>query len=550
MIPSNSPNVIVESQDLSAAFVDERVELIEKLLSIGTALSGSQDLGELLDLILTKSREITCSDAGSVYLLDKTGPTPKLIFKVAQNDSLPDIPFREFAIEITPESLAGYVALTQRSLNLPDAYNLVPSLPYKLDQHFDRDFAYRTRSILVLPMQDAQGEIIGVLQLINRKVRPGVRITPVNALEMTLPYTEWEERIVRSLASQAAISIERNLLQNNIEHLFESFVKASVEVIEARDPTTRGHSERVAELTVRLGEEVSLIEIGPLRRFSFNNRQIQEIRYAALLHDFGKIGVPEAILNKRKKLYPGQLEVIKARFGLVQRTLEMECAQKKFQHLSTHPHWLERHGETGAPCPHCQTLGQLDEDLKGAIAQLKRYYTLIEQIDEPEALEHKVFNNFFEEAFQELSALADYTYRDIDGQLQPLLTAAEIEQLMLPRGNLTAAERLAIEAHVSHSYEFLKRIPWTKDLENIPAIAYGHHEKLDGTGYPRGLKGNEIPVQTQMMTVADIYDALTAADRPYKRPLPIDIVLKILREEAQQGKLNPDLVDLFEQRRV
>jgi HD-GYP domain-containing protein (c-di-GMP phosphodiesterase class II) len=550
MIPSNSPNVIVESQDLSAAFVDERVELIEKLLSIGTALSGSQDLGELLDLILTKSREITCSDAGSVYLLDKTGSTPKLIFKVAQNDSLPEICFQEFAIDITQESLAGYVALTQRSLNLPDAYNLLPGLPYKLDQHFDRNFTYRTRSILVLPMQDARGEIIGVLQLINRKVRSGIKITPSNALEMTLPYTEWEERIVRSLASQAAISIERNLLQNNIEHLFESFVKASVEVIEARDPTTRGHSERVAELTVRLGEEVNLVEIGSLRRLYFNDRQIQEIRYAALLHDFGKIGVPEAILNKRKKLYPGQLETIKARFGLVQRTLEMECAQKKFQHLSMHPYWSERHGATEEPCSYCQHLSEFDAELKEAIAKLKQYYALIEQINEPEALEHKVFENFFEEAFQELNALSEYTYRDLDGELKPLLTTTEIEQLMLPRGNLTATERRAIEAHVSHSYEFLKRIPWTKDLENIPAIAYGHHEKLDGTGYPRGLKGDEIPIQTQMMTVADIYDALTAADRPYKRPLPTDVVLNILREEAEQGKLNRDLVDLFEQRRV
>ncbi|MDY6781413.1 MAG: HD domain-containing phosphohydrolase [Cyanobacteriota bacterium] len=551
MIPSNSPNVIVESKDLSAAFVDERVELIEKLLSIGTALSGSQDLGELLDLILSKSREITCSDAGSVYLLDKTQKTPKLIFKVAQNDSLPEIgSFQEFAIDLTQESLAGYVALTQRSLNLPDAYNLLSGLPYKLDQHFDRNFAYRTRSILVLPMQDARGEIIGVLQLINRKVRPGIKITPANALEMTLPYTEWEERIVRSLASQAAISIERNLLQDSIEHLFESFVKASVEVIEARDPTTRGHSERVAELTVRLGEEMNLADIGPLRRFYFNDRQIQEIRYAALLHDFGKIGVPEAILNKRKKLYPGQLEVIKARFALVQRTLEMECAQKKFQHLSTHPRWSEHQGSAEDTCDCCQNLSKLDEELQEAIAKLQKYCTLIEQVNEPEALEHKVFENFFEEAFQELSALAEYTYRDIDGELKPLLTATEIEQLMLPRGNLTPTERLAIEAHVSHSYEFLKRIPWTKDLENIPSIAYGHHEKLDGTGYPRGLKGSEIPIQTQMMTVADIYDALTAADRPYKRPLPTDVVLNILREEAEQGKINRDLVDLFEQRRV
>ncbi len=529
----------------------ERVALIEKLLAIGNALSSTQDLSTLLDLILAKSREITWSDAGSVFLIDRKESPARLIFKIAQNDSLPQASFREFALPINPKSLAGYVALTGRSLNIPDAQSLLPDLPYQLDRTFDRDFHYRTRSVLVLPMQDGDGELIGVLQLINRKTEPTVIVTPANAATVVQPYTEWEERIVRSLASQAAISIERNLLQDSIENLFEGFVRASVQVIEARDPTTSGHSERVAALTVRLAEEVSTVEQGALRLFRFNSHQLQEIRYASLLHDFGKIGVPEAILNKRHKLYSHQLELIRQRFATAQRSLELECAQEKFKHLVTHPDHLQRHPlGSEASCPHCQRLQDCDRQLAQALDQLHGRLRLIESMNEPEAVEIKRFEAFSEEAMAELTALAQATYHDIDGQPQPLVSAAELEQLLVPRGNLTREERLAIEAHVTYSYEFLKRIPWTRNLQGIPTIAYGHHEKLDGSGYPRGLQGDEIPLQTQMMAIADIYDALTAADRPYKQPLPTDIVLSILHEEVAKRHINADLVELFAARQV
>jgi HD-GYP domain-containing protein (c-di-GMP phosphodiesterase class II) len=527
--------------------VSQRASLIEHLLAIGTALSGSQDLKELLDLILSKSREITCSDAGSLFLVDRVNSIPQLVFKIAQNDSLPAVSFQEFTLPLTPKSLAGYVALTGQSLNIPDAHNLLPGLPYQLDRNFDRDFSYRTCSVLVLPMQDGDGEIIGVVQLINRKLRQDIRIDRDNALKVTQPYSDWEERVVRSLASQAAISIERNILQESIEYLFEGFVKASVQAIEARDPTTSGHSERVAALTVHLAQEVTAMQSGRLRSLSFNERQIQEIRYAALLHDFGKVGVPEAILNKRNKLYPEQLEVIRQRFSVAIRTLEMECAEAKFQYLVNHPDY---HNSQTTNCPYCQQLHELDDRLEESLEKLNRYLKFIEEINEPEALETKRFEALSEEAFVELTELSEYSYRDIDGVLKPLVTPQEMEQLLLPRGNLTTVERQEIEAHVTHSYEFLKRIPWTKHLQDIPIIAYGHHEKLDGTGYPLGLTGEEIPIQTQMMSIADIYDALTAADRPYKRPLPVDVVLKILREEVEKNKINGDLVEVFIQRRV
>lgn len=528
----------------------QRVEPIEQLLAIGTALSSSQNLEELLNLILSKSREITCSDAGSVYLLDRTDAIPKLLFKVAQNDSQPSATLNEFAMPLSRKSLAGYVALTGKCLNLSDAYNLPSDVPYQIDLSFDRDFSYRTRSVLVLPMQDQNGEIIGVLQLINRKIRPDAIVNAENVEEVTQPYSEWEERILRSLASQAAISIERNQLQESIENLFESFVKASVELIEMRDPTTSGHSERVAQLVVHLTKEVNSVSTGLLRQFYFTDRQIKEIRYAALLHDFGKVCVPEAILGKRKKLYPEQLESIRHRFALTKRTLELETAQAKYQYLLRKPLQHIMGASSEAACPYCQDIEKLDTQLAQEIEKLDRYWRLLVEVNEPETFEHEEFHAFSEEALAQLTELSQYTYRDIDGQLKPLVSLQEMAQLMIPRGNLTPEERLEIEAHVTHTYTFLQRIPWTTHFKNLPTIAYAHHEKLDGSGYPQGLKDKDIPIQAQILTVADIYDALTASDRPYKHRLPVQTSLEILRQEASKNKINSDLVDLFEQRQV
>ncbi|MFB8793790.1 MAG: HD domain-containing phosphohydrolase [Microcoleus sp.] len=533
MIVFEKPELLNESA--------ERTELIEKLLDIGAALSSAQDLGGLLNLILSKSREITYSDAGSVYLVDHSDEKSKLLFKVAQNASKPGLSFKEFALPLTDKSLAGYVAITGQSLNLSDAYDLPPGVPYQLDTSFDRDINYRTCSVMVLPMQNRQGETIGVLQLINRKTKAETVLTAENAWESTQHYSEWEERIVRSLASQAAISIERNQLQDSIEQLFEGFVKASVQAIEARDPCTYGHSERVAALAVRLSEEVNAVSTGWLRPIYFNDRQIQEIRYASLLHDFGKIGVPEAILTKQKKLYPSQLEIIRHRFALAQRTMEMECVQSKYQYLLSHSAY-RKHPSQEPECAQCQEIAQLDTKLAEAKTGLAEYWEVLLEANEPHILGS--------EPLAQLREIARQTYRDIDGAIKPLLSPDEILQLMVSRGSLTVEERSVIESHVTDTYQFLSQIPWTKDLKNVPGIAYGHHEKLDGTGYPLGLKQSEIPIQAQLMTIADIYDALTAGDRPYKRALHTEAAMKILREEAAHDKINSDLLELFDRREV
>ncbi|MDY6938492.1 MAG: HD domain-containing phosphohydrolase [Cyanobacteriota bacterium] len=509
----------------------ENVQPIEKLLEIGVALSGSYKLGELLNLILSKSREITCSDAGSVYLVDRSDSQPKLLFKAAQNASRPFISFREFAIPLTDESLAGYVALTGETLNISDAYFLPPEAPYHLNRNFDQDIGYRTRSVLVLPMRDRQGETIGVLQLLNRKKKPEFLLKPENVQEVTQPFSDWEERVVRSLTSQAGISIERDRIQTEIEQLFEGFVKASVEAIEARDPSTSGHSERVSQLSVRLCEEVNTVSTGTLRLVHWNERQLQEMRYAALLYDCGKLGVPEALLTKPAKLYPERLELLRGRFAFVRRTLELECARAKYQKALA----ADR-AEADAP------IERLDGELSASLARLDRYWQAIERANtcgQPD-----------EELLVQLQEIAEYTYENLDGKSEPLLDPGELEQLSLIRGNLTVRERSLVEAHVTYSYQFLQQIPWTRELTKVPEIAYAHHEKLDGSGYPRGLSQKDIPIRAQVLAITDIYDALTAEARTCKQPLSVKEALAILREEAREQKLNAELVQLFEERRV
>ncbi|WP_253276414.1 HD family phosphohydrolase [Synechococcus sp. PCC 6312] len=511
--------------------------LVTELLAVGTALSATENLSDLLTLILTKSREITCSDAGSVFLVDRQAHPPNLWFKTAQNDTHPELSLHEFFIPLNAESLVGYVALTGEILNIPDAYEIPQAETYQFNRSFDDNLGYRTRSVLVIPMQNAEGEIIGVLQLLNRKIRADIKITPDNATDVTVPYSHWEEAILRSLASQAAVSIERNHLLESIEKLFEGFVTASVQAIEARDKITAGHSERVADLTLRLAAEVNdQAGIGAFVGVGFDQRQLQELRYAALLHDFGKVGVPEVILSKEKKLYPLQLEIIRQRFHFVRRTLELECNQAKLDYLQANPH----HDPDAGTCDHCQQLRQFDLQLQAQLQNLDRYWQVVEIANEPKVLA--------EEPLGILQELTSWHYKDINGHLQPLVTIAELEQLLVRRGNLTPQERLAIESHVTHTYEFLRRIPWTSSLKDVPIIAYGHHERLNGTGYPLGIA--DIPLQTQMLTIADIYDALTAADRPYKKSLPVPIALKILHQEAESNQINRDLVLLFEQKQV
>jgi HD-GYP domain-containing protein (c-di-GMP phosphodiesterase class II) len=506
---------------------------IGELTRIGVALGTERDLKTLLDLILTQARRITTSDAGSLYLVETGDQGQKrLRFRIAQTYSKPEAPFVEFTIPVDRSSLAGYTAVTGEPLVIDDAYFLPPDVEYSINRSFDERHGYRTKSMLVIPMKDHKEEVIGVLQLINRKRQPeAVLASPTDVEHQVVPYSRRTVELVTALAGQAAVAIENSRLYQEIERLFEGFVKAAVHAIEQRDPTTFGHSGRVASMTVGLAAVVDRVEDGAYRGVTFTREQIREIRYAGLLHDFGKVGVREQVLVKAKKLYPLHLELIKHRHDFVRRTAEREFWKKRAQ-------FLEAHGRTDYE----QFLRTLEQEHAREIEVLDGFLDAVLRANEPTVLPAG--------RFEALLHLSRRTYEDATGQAHPYLTEEEMRYLTIPKGSLDETERLEIESHVTHTYRFLQQIPWTRELQHVPMIAYGHHEKLDGGGYPRRVTGEAIPIQTRMMTISDIYDALSAADRPYKTAVAPARALDIMADEVRAGQLDQELFRLFVEGKV
>jgi len=410
---------------------------------------------------------------------------------------------------------------------IDDAYFLPPDVEYTINRSFDERYGYRTKSMLVLPMKDHKDQIIGVLQLINRKRNlEAVLLTPADVEQQVVPYSKRTVELVTALAGQAAVAIENSRLYDDIERLFEGFVLAAVHAIEQRDPTTYGHSGRVADMTVGLAETVDRAGDGPYRGVRFSREQLKEIRYAALLHDFGKVGVREQVLIKAKKLYPSDLGLVRHRHAYIRRTAEREFWRKRAE-------FLESNGKKG--------YDSFSAELEAAHAQelqeLDRFLEVVLQANEPTILP--------DGSFEELKAWSKRSYLAMDGATEPFLSPDEVRYLTIRKGSLDDAERHEIESHVTHTYQFLQRIPWTRELQHIPVIAYGHHEKMDGRGYPRRITAEGIPIQTRMMTISDIYDALTAQDRPYKRAVSSERALDILTTEVQEGQLDEALFKLF-----
>ncbi|MGD0543081.1 MAG: HD domain-containing phosphohydrolase [Candidatus Acidiferrales bacterium] len=544
-LPSFAPSNIVE-RTLEAAF--ENIELVERdrasshalkvwerereeLNEIGVALSSQREIGALLTLILSKTREITAADAGSLYLVEENSEGRHLRFMLTQNDSL-EFPYQEFILPLAENSMAGYTALRGEVLNFANAYEIPSDRPYHFNKSYDRDSGYRTRSLLTLPMRNAKGEVLGVLQLINCKRNPGARLAlDKDIAQQVQPFRERSVRLALSLASQAAVAYENRKLYNEIETLFEGFVSAAVTAIEQRDPTTSGHSLRVAAYTQRLAEAVNATSAGPYANTFFDAGQLKEIRYAALLHDFGKVGVREEVLVKAKKLYPLQLELLRQRFDYIRKEAEASTVRRKLQAF------LEN--DRG----HALTeVARLTEDFEQRLRRIEEFRQLVVAANEPTLLE--------ENKSRKLHEIAQQSFIDARGIERPYLNPDEIRLLSIPKGSLDASERLQIESHVIHTFNFLTQIPWTKELKKVPEIARAHHEKLNGTGYPYKLTGAEIPLPTKMMTICDIFDALTASDRPYKRAVPIDRALSILEDCVRAGELDPDLYQLFRQEKV
>ena len=507
---------------LTAAF-----EEINALNKIGAALSAERDIPKLLEMILQKSREITNSDAGALYLVeeDKSTASNILRFTLTQNDSV-YASFHSFTMPIDNRRVASYVALTGESVQIDDVYYLPADAPYGFSKDFDARNGYRTKSVLAVPMCNHSGEIVGVLQLLNHKLHRDHKVTPENADEVVYPYPESAQHFVRSIASQAAIALENNRLVQEIQNLFEGFVQASVMAIEARDPTTSGHSFRVKTLTVALAEAVDRVDDGTYAHVRFSADQLREISYASVLHDFGKVGVREGVLVKANKLYPEQLEVLKQRFQYVRKSIQEENTRKRLEYV------LAKGRKA-----YLAALPSFDGELQDRIQEIDHFLAFVLECNRPTVLP--------EGNFQRLAALGEYRYQDWDGHACTLLSADEVNLLSIPRGTLDAQERQEIESHVIHTFNFLSTIPWTKELRAIPEIARAHHEKLDGSGYPLQLPAEQIPIQSRMMAIADIFDALSASDRPYKKALSPEASLSIIQSEVSRNLLDGELYRIF-----
>jgi len=517
----------------------------DDLINIGRALSSEKDMEKLLRLILFLSKKITGADAGSIYLVetDENG-VKRLRFKYSHTYSR-EIPLEEFVMEMNTRSIAGYVAVTGAVQNIPDAYNIPPDAPYVFNSSFDKQHDYISRSMLVVPMKNHIDEIIGVIQLINSKedfdnIITGDDSEAFGILLETLEdfdryvvtFDKKYDSLLEAIAGQAAVAIENNRLINQIQNQFEEFVRASVTAIESRDPATSGHSFRVAEICTALARAVNNVNEGYLKDFVFTDNDVRELEFASLLHDFGKVYIDLSIFKKAKKLFPTDFENLTLRLEYLYRYLEL-------QYLYLELKVFERKLTDGTPGPDIEKIVSEKDEKLSHIKDIKRKIT---ELNEPRVMDEdpaEVIDGIVNE-IERIECLT------IDGECLDIISDNNIMNLAIKRGSLNPVERQESESQVTHTYSFVRRIPWPPEYRNIPDIALRHHEKLDGSGYPDGLAGRESTLlQSRMMAIADIYDALAASDRPYKKAVPLDRVLSILREEAENNKLDRDLVELF-----
>jgi HD-GYP domain-containing protein (c-di-GMP phosphodiesterase class II) len=509
-----------------------------ELNQIGIKLSAERDIEKLQQFILTTLRQLTNADGASLWEKEKTVGDDgqlKLALRASQNASIDQNTYQAFKVPVDEKSVVGYTVTVGRSQIYDDAYNPPPGKPQG-GKGFDAQYGYRTKSMLTVPMRDHRNEVVGAVQLINAKRSLETKLTVTNVPDEVVSFRPEDLEMIESIASQAAVAIDNKNLLDSVQTLlelnqaaFDGFVKASVAAIELRDPATRGHSQNVEKLTTGLALAVTDIAVGKYKDVRLNEDQLKELHYASLLHDFGKVGVRERILIKARKLFPYQLEWIQSRFESIERSVQVKYATEKLDAM--------RRGEASPA-----VLADIDRRLEEELAQLANWVQGIVAANEPSVLP--------EDKASILEVLPNQTYLDMAGVEHPMLDPQEFRFLSIRKGTLDDEERREIESHVTHSWEFLSEIKWPPLMRNIPAIAYGHHEKLDGSGYPRGLRGDDIPIQVRMMTISDIYDALTAHDRQYKPAVPVTKALDILTSEAGEGKLDPDLLDIFITKRV
>jgi len=566
---------------------DNLLHRLKELNEIGIALSQQRNLNSLLETILIAAKRITHADAGTLYLLDQE--KQELRFEILRNDSLKiamggtsGVPISFFPVRLFDENgnpnnamVVSHAALSGETVNIPDAYQ-AQGFDFSGTKGFDAKTGYHSKSFLTVPMRNHENDVIGVLQLINAQDQESGLIVPFSADD---------QQLLESLASQAAIALTNRHLIIQLEELFEAFIQLINTAIDDKSPYTGGHCARVPVLTMMLAEAVNRTTEGPLKDFMMTEKDRHELKMAGLLHDCGKVTTPVHVVDKATKLQTifDCIHLVDTRFEVLKRDAEIEMLRAlSCSPLPQTPDETTSHstrpskddvqvaGYPGLPNPPIPPLSggsKSGEEVsfppdKGGLrgggvfdekATLAEYTARICQLDEDREF-LRLCNiggeAMSEEAQQRVHQIASYQWRDTEGKVRNFLSDIEVESLTIRSGTLTAAEREIINHHIVVTIKMLESLPWPRHLKKVPEYAGGHHERMDGKGYPRGLTREQMSVQARVMGVADIFEALTAKDRPYKKGKTLTESLTILGKFKLGGHIDPDLFDVFIREKV
>ncbi|MFH0844872.1 MAG: HD domain-containing phosphohydrolase [Pseudomonadota bacterium] len=508
-------------------FTEGQVKQIRKLTEIGVALSAEKNLSKLLEMIVDEARALVHADGGTLYIMNKE--ESDLNFAIVQNASLNvrmggtsgDITWYPVKLKNPDESpnyanVSAYAALTGEVINIPDVYT-VEGFNFEGTRKFDSKTGYCSTSMLVVPMRDHENTIIGVLQLINAKdILTGE----------VIPFSFETQKMTESLASQAAVAITNNRLIRDLENLFEAFIRTIATAIDEKSHYTAGHIGRVSDLVMIIAERINEASEGHYAGFCFNKDQMRELHIAAWLHDVGKVTTPEYVVDKATKLETiyDRINTLKTRFEILKRDAEIELLRS-----------LDGGG------------GGVDKEVA-----YNEYNRKISELDSAfNFLKTANIGTEFmaDDKIEMLKSIAGMELT-ADGRSETLVSEEEVANLSIRQGTLNEEERKIISNHAAVTYKILCQLPFPKALQNVPDYASAHHERLDGSGYPFGLKGEMLPLQARIIALTDIFEALTAKDRPYKKGKTLSEAMKILRFMAKDNHIDPDLFDFFVKERI